>query len=933
MPAPPPRVHCSNMISPSDSRRRLNLIPRRIVCLWYAFTAFTLSACGALLWAGPAHGSALPAPVALGSGWKLQDIAVAPQAGAAISRPGFGTSGWYPATVPGTVLTTLVNNGVYPEPLYGENNRPNRIPERLCRTSYWYRTEQPIPAGYAGRRIWLNFDGINYTAEVWVNGTKAGDIRGAFVRGAFDVTELVRPGEIAAIAVLLQPPPHPGDPEEQTIAAGVGKNGGVLSKDGPTFICTQGWDWIPAIRDRDIGIWQKVWFSASGAAVIENPYVTAHLPLPRTDSADLTFETTVRNLTNVPVQGVLHGAFEDVEFSVPVQIDAASARLVKLTPRDIPQLRVSHPRLWWPNGYGQPNLYELHVAFTTAEGTSDAHDLNFGIREIGYHVPGSENLTLSVNGVPVMCRGGDWGMDEAMKRIPRARLEAQIRYHQLARCNMIRNWVGQSTSEDFYDLCDRYGIMVWDECFQPNPSDSGRTNRDDGSQDIADVPMYLANVRDKVLRFRSHASIVLWCGRNEGDPSPQAVADGVKAIMTELDPLRLYHPNSADGRGVRSGGPYRWRTPREYYLPPPPPSGKPDTRRPEDLEPFKTEIGSVSVPTLESVQAMMPEKDWDTINDDWAEHDLARGAQAGDQYPVVLAQRYGPFQRLPEFVRAAQMANYEAFRAMYEGRFARLFAPCTGVLTWMSNPSQPSFVWQLYSYDLEPLAALFAVRKACEPLHVMLNQHDLHLNVINQLPVDAATLRARVRLFNLDGTVKLDRTIPASARRSAATDLGPINFPPDISPVHFVSLELMDPAERLVSDNLYWCGSASAPDDFRALDTMPLVTLNARVMRHDSAGHCRVTVTLVNPTRTVALLAHVQLRRARSGVRVLPVSYDDNYMSLVPGGSRTIEVDASANDLQGEDPLLVVDGWNVTTPEQTFPGNVHVGPNGRRTRP
>jgi beta-mannosidase len=812
-----------------------------------------------------------------------------------------------------------VNDGVYPEPLYGENNRPDKIPEGLCRTSYWYRTQFTVPRGYGGRKVWLNFEGINYTAEVWVNGHDTGAIRGAFVRGLFDVTPFVQPGETAVLAVLIQPPPHPADPVEQTQAAGTGPNGGVFSKDGPTFIATQGWDWIPGIRDRDMGVWQKVTLAASGPVVVENPLVVSDLPLPRTDTADLSVEATVRNATDAPQTGVLTGAFDGGGFAVPVTLQPRESRLIKLTPATTPQLHLAHPRLWWPNGYGAPELYSLHLAFAIDGTVSDAHDTSFGIRKVTYQLAGSENLAISVNGVPVMCRGGDWGMDEAMKRIPRERLEAQIRLHQLARCNMIRNWVGQSTGEDFYDLCDRYGIMIWDEFFEPNPSDSGRTSRNDGSEDVHDIPLYLANVREKVLRFRNHPSIVLWCGRNEGDPAPAAVADGIRKIMAELEPARLYHPNSNDGRGVRSGGPYSWRPPAAFYAFP---DSGPRT------EAFKTELGSVSVPTLEAVHAMMPAKDWDSVNDDWAEHDLCRGAQegrGGPMYPDLITQRYGPWKGLAEFVRKAQLANYEAYRAMFEGRLAKLFNPSTGVLTWMSNPAQPSFVWQLYSYDLEPNASLFAVRKACEPLHVEMNQGNFHVVVVNQTPVPAAGLNVRIRVLDLDGSLRSDRTVAVDARASAATDAGAVEFPPDVSAVHFVRLDLSDASGRPVSDNFYWRGLPASPDDLTALDTLPNAPLDARIVRHDAGGKCLLDVTLSNPAKVIAVMAHVQLRRQGSNERVLPVYYSDNYVSLLPGESRTIAVEAAAQDLRGDTPLVVLDGWNVTTRSQSFPGSAMAG--------
>ncbi|WP_394835248.1 hypothetical protein LVJ94_52995 [Pendulispora rubella] len=842
-----------------------------------------------------ARGSALT----LSSGWFLQDVAKVPESGATISQVGYAPLGWYAATVPGTVLTSLVNDGVYPEPLYGENNRPDKIPESLCRTSYWYRTEFHVPRVRAGKHVWLNFEGINYTGDVWVNGQQVGTIEGAFARGIFDVSGFVEPGEDAAVAVLIHPPPHPGDPEEKTIATGAGVNGGVLVQDGPTFLCTIGWDWLPGIRDRNMGIWQKVTLSTTGPVKIEDPFVTSDLPLPRTDSADLALETTLHNVTNTPQTGVLHGTFDGVHFQRNVTLEPNESRTIKLGADTVPELHVLNPRLWWPNGYGPQNLNTMNLRFDVVAGggdgkTSDRRDVTFGIREISYHVPGTENLTLSVNGVPVIAKGGDWGLDEGMKRIPRERLEAQVRMHKLANYTMIRNWVGQSTGEDLYDLCDQYGLLLWDEFFQPNPFDGPNPDN---------VPLYLANVREKVLRFRHHASVALWCGRNEGDPEPAAIDEGIQRIMSELDPQRLYQPNSSDGRGVRSGGPYSWREPRKFYEFPP-------------EEAFKTEIGSVSIPTLEAVQAMMPEKDWHTINDDWAEHDLARGAQQGRDdprmYADVLTKRYGAWSDLGGFVRRAQLMNYEAYRAMYEGRFAKLFAPTTGVITWMSNPAQPSFVWQLYSHDLEPNASLFAVRKACESVHIQMNQNDFHVMVINDGTRAVPHLTAHVRVFNLDGTLKSESQTPVVARPSSATDAGAITWPAGLSPVHFVKVELRDAQGRVLSDNFYWRALPEHPDDFTALDTLPVAALTMNIARHDAQGKLLLDVTLSNPTNTVALMAHVQLRNGRTNQRILPVFYSDNYISLLPGETRTLTVEASANDLGGDAPRIALDGWNVT---------------------
>lgn len=830
--------------------------------------------------------SAQPLPVAIDAGWQMQDAAKAPGAGAAVATAKYKAKGWYAATVPGTVLTSLVNNGVYPEPLYGENNRPDKIPDSLSRASYWYRTEFKVPKTYSGRRVWLNFDGINFSARVWVNGRQVGSMEGAFSRGIFDISQDVKPGKKAVLAVLVSPQPHPGVPHEHTIRDGVGKNGGITAIDGPTFLSTIGWDWIPAIRDRDTGIWQKVFLSATGPVMIKDPLVTTDLPLPKADSADVSVQARLENVSDQAQKGVLKGGFGDVAFEQAVEIAPHSSQVVRFDPKTTAALHVINPKLWWPNGYGPQNLYDLHLSFEVDGKSSDSRDVSFGVRKFSYSVPDSENLTISVNGVRVFIRGGNWGLDEAMKRNPRARLEAQIRMHQIANLNMIRNWVGQSTSEDFYELCDKYGLLVWDEFFQPNPADG---------PDPDDFDTYMANVREKILRFRNHASIAVWCARNEGYP-PKEIDAALRVLMAELEPARLYQANSADGRGVNSHGPYHWRTPREFYV---------------FDEAFKTEIGSMSVPTIESIRGMMPEKDWETINDDWAEHDFAKGAQGGDKYPAMIAARYGKVANLADFVRKSQLANYEAFRAMYEGRNAKLFHPTTGIMTWMSNPAQPSFVWQLYHHDLEPNSALFAVKKAAEMVHIQLNESNGDVEVINNLPVAMEKGRAHLTIYNLDGAVVSQRDFDVSAAASAATSLGVVEWPAGLSAVHFVKLELRDADGKIVSENFYWRALPDHQDDLKALGAMPVVTLDTKIVRRDVGDTSFFDVTLRNPGTQIALMAHVQLRRKKSGERVLPVYYSDNYVSLAPNESRTITIEAAAADLKGDAGLVLVDGWNV----------------------
>jgi hypothetical protein len=841
----------------------------------------------ALLWALLCISlSAVATSVDVG-GWQLQDAGKVEADGELISRPNFAPRDWYKATVPGTVLTSLADDGVFPEPLYGENNRS--IPESLCRTSYWYRTTVSVPAGFKGRRVWLKFQGINYIANVWVNGRHVGDIRGAFARGDFDVTGDVSPGSDATIAVQIQPPGHPSEAHDKTLATGTGRNGGAMGADGPTFLAAVGWDWMPAIRDRDMGIWQPVTLEDSGPVVVRDPYVRTILPLPKSNSAAITVQTSLENVSNKIQRGFLVGSVPGTKLSFKLAVSLAPGETQSI---DVPALQLPHPKLWWPNGYGPQNLYKLDCAFVQSEGTSDFKGVSFGVRSISYFRTGDKKLTIIVNGVPIACKGGNWGMDEAMKRIPHDRLEAQIRLHRDANFTMIRNWIGMSTEEDFYDLCDRYGILVWDDFWLANPSDG---------PDPLDPTLFLDNAREKLLRYRTHPSIALWCGRNEGDAPPD-IEPGLQDLVAKLDPDRMFQRNSAAYNGVGGGGPYSSRPLESYF------SGR---------DAFHTEIGAPSIPTLQAIQGMMPEKDWWPINDDWAEHDFCKGAQRGDRFPEDLAKRYGPFSDLPSFVRESQLANYETYRGMFEGRFSKLFDPISGVLLWMSNPAQPSFVWQVYSYDLEPNAAFFGARSACEPLHIQYNPTTTHVELVNSLAVAFPLATASYEVIGLDGRISFYGSIAANVKPSGTTDVGQLS--PSFTPppgVWFLRLRLTAKNGSLLSRNFYW---ESTSGDCSELQKLPPAKVDCQVRSANAPkGSVGYEVTLRNSGSSIALMTHLQLRDAASGKRILPVYYSDNYVTLLPGEEWTITVEAPSKMGADARPTFWLDGWNIPERAATF---------------
>ena len=319
---------------------------------------------------------------ALAGGWMMAAAPTVKATTEEIAKAGFATSGWLAATVPGTALTTMIDRGVYPDSDYGLNNLI--IPESLNKQDYWYRNEFKAPAAKA-RRLTLTFEGINYAAEVWLNGKPLGNIKGAFIRGAYDVTDVLKAGQMNVLLVRVSPPPHPGIAHEQSILGGPGENGGAMVLDGPTFMATEGWDWIPAIRDRDTGIWQPVTLKATGVVRIGDVQVITKLPLPDTSNADIEINVPLENTSDHSVKGTVKVSIENMTVTKDVTLAPGQSE-VKLAPAEFAQLTLQHPRLWWPNGYGKPELYTAKVEFSEGSAASDEKNVRFGVREVTYEL-------------------------------------------------------------------------------------------------------------------------------------------------------------------------------------------------------------------------------------------------------------------------------------------------------------------------------------------------------------------------------------------------------------------------------------------------------------------------------------------------------------------------------------------------------------------
>lgn len=889
----------------------------------------------------PALRATGPDTWALGQ-WRLIEAPRVAASAAELSGPNYSDASWHVATVPGTVLTTLIDRGVYPDYDYGLNNMA--IPESLARQDYWYRSSFDAPASFQGRRLTLTFKGINYAAEVWLNGARLGDIRGAFIRGVFDVSDRVLPGRRNVLAVRVAPPPHPGIPHEESMVAGPGENGGWVALDGPTFAAAEGWDWIPGIRDRNTGIWQDVELEATGRVRILDPQVVTQLPLPRTDSADVAITVPVDNSHDAPAAVTVSARFGDVRVSKKATLSPGVSE-VKFTSAEFPSLKVNQPRLWWPNGYGAPELHDLALSVEEGGGISDVRSLRFGIRHVTYEfslfdsdgrlrrvevdvaagkargerlidnthekikksprgwaaslTPAGEksaavrelpdalyfpHLTLRVNGVRILARGGNWGMDDSRKRIQRERLEPYFKLQKEANLNVIRNWMGTNTQDSFYELCDEYGMMVLNDFW---------ASTQDFQVEPQDPQLFLKNAVDTVRRYRNHPSIVLWFGRNEGVPQP-ILNEGLGDVVAEHDGTRHF-TGSSNVVNLSGSGPYNYRPPAGYFT---------------DLAPgFSVETGTPSLATLEALEAMIPKEDRWPLSDTIAYHDWHFGGN-GDvrTFMDTLARRYGAATSLADFERKAQMMNYETYRAVFEGLQAHLWTRNSGRLLWMTHPAWPSNHWQIYSHDYDTHASYYGVKKATEPVHAQMNLPDYSITVVNTTRAARENLALSLDVYALEGSKLQGEVHRVQARENDMTSVPATNLKPFIEKhgLVIVALRLRDATGNLLSDNTYWQGIDDA--SHQKLNAMPQQRLRLSAAASTVGDERVVTVTLENEGSTPVLAAKLTLVD-HMGSRILPARYSDNYLVVLPGEPRRVTI--AYPQRFGPRAAVNLRGWNA----------------------
>jgi exo-1,4-beta-D-glucosaminidase len=848
------------------------------------------------------------ARIPLRDGWTIRPSAEVSAAGATVSQPGFDVSRWHKVTVPNTVVGALVQNGQYPDPYFGMNLRgiPGTtypIGERFTllptpadspfKSSWWYRTEFTLPPNRATRALWINFNGINYRANIWINGVRiaaANEVVGAFRRYRFEITRHVRATGPNALAVEVTGP----EPHDLAIM----------------------WvDWNPTPADKNMGLWGDVFLTDSGPIAIEHPFVSPTLEVPSLQRASLTVTTEVRNTTDAPVTGTVRGSIGSITFDESVSLAAREHRTLIFTPDRVKALTIENPRVWWPYRMGPQNLYTLTLTAETPQGPSDREQITFGIQQMTSDLTSEGNRLFKVNGKPILIRGGGWASDMLLRAKTTERLEAELRYTREMGLNTIR-LEGKLETDEFYDLADRYGILVmagWCCC------DQWEKWKEWDEEDHRVGP---ASLRDQILRLRNHPSVLVWLNGSDFPPVAKVEQDYLN-VLRELGwpkPV-LSSATEAPGpttgpSGVKMRGPYDY-VPPSYWL---------TDKKNGGAFGFATEVGpGAAVPPIESLQAMMPRERLWPMNEFWTFH--AGGDEFKDLklFTAALQARYGPASSVEDYARKAQALAYEGQRAMFEA-YGRNKYTSTGVIQWMLNNAWPSMIWHLYDYYLRPGGGYYGTKKACEPLHVQYSYDDGTVSVVNDRQDGFKGLKLSAQVFDLGLQQKFSREQTLDLAADAVARAFSVPVPEGSSTTYFLRLSLSDSSSKTLSTNFYWL--STKPDildeagtkwyytptarhaDLTELSKLPETKLAITRRVADSAEDAASIVTVENTGGSLAFQVHLKVIDPATGDELLPVFWDANYFELMPGEKREVRV-AYSRHAASKALAIEADAWNV----------------------
>lgn len=860
--------------------------------------------------------------------WKMKKVEELKVAENLVSTKAVDTEDWLPAIVPGTVLSSLVYNEQFAEPYYGLNNKisSNLIPDiaEVGREyyTYWFRTEFDLePEAYANKKTWMQVDGINYRAEIWLNGNMVGNLAGMFYQDYIDITDYIKLGEKNILAIKVYPLDNPGgirkDSSKSWGAVGEFRNGGngEIGRN-VSMLMTVGWDFtfLDGIRDRNTGIWKDISIFTTGRMTLRHPFVKSALSDNYTKS-DQTISVEVRNpnflwdTDKALVVGEIVG--EGITFQKEVELRREEMTELVFSSKEFPQLTIDHPRLWWPINKGKPELYELKLKVIYNNNVTDSLTTRFGIREIisDQNTP-DLSRTFYVNGHPTFVRGTNW-LPENMLRQTDDRTYAELRYTAQAGINLIRFWGGGITESDyFFQLCDELGIMVWTEFWMTgdtkHPYDEG---------------LYYKNVASTIKRIRNHPSLVYYVSSNESTEMPQT-----KSLINCLDGTRGYQMQS-EVDGIHDGSPYKQVNIMTHYE-------NTASDRGSRVDGFNPEYGAPCLPTVECLREMMDEKDLWPINKEVWDYSDGGGFHLMTSLYTDMTNEYGVSENIDEFAEKAQFVGAFNFRSIWEvWNYNKLHYGdryASGVLFWYHNSPIRQVCARMWDWSLEPTAALYYTQNALEPLHPQFDFLKNTVSVNNDYLIPFSNYKLVAEVYDIKTRKILEHSssvnIPANG---VANDVFSIKFPSNISDVHFIKLRLLDENSKDVAQSFYWRStneykgrtSITGPTTagFQSIKDLTQTSIKVRHKSSSEGNKHFIDVELENTGKGLAFFT--QLKWLDANLKpIRPSFYTDNFVCLLPKEKKKIRIETDRRFLTEGNCQLVVRGFNTDT--QVFKINV-----------
>lgn len=838
--------------------------------------------------------------------WKCAPVSRVKETGTQLSKTAYSLAGWEPAVVPGTVLTSMLENKKIPDPFYGLNNE--KIPDiyQIGREYYTYWFIKDFKETYPAKeqQVWLHLRGVNYSCDVYLNGQKlnATTHTGMFLRQSYNITSRLEKDGNNRLAVIVYPPDPVGNPN-----GGQGGDGTIARNVSHQYVA--GWDWIQPIRDRNTGIWDKVFIEKTASVNLKNPHIVTLVPGKRKPEgpqlpAIIQVSTELENPTSKKIQGTLRYTLDGNTVSQSVTIAPQATVTISL-----PKFSLKNPKLWWPSGYGPQHQYTSTLQFLIdGKNLSDEERISVGIRQIDRQWNAvTRSMQILVNGQKIFIKGGNWIISDAMLRFTDARYDAEIRFHRDMNLNLIRIW-GSALPErpEFYQACDKYGLLVMQDFWMsgdcngrwldPLKLDDQWTRRKYPDNHA----LFLQSARDQIKMIRNHPSLAIWCGGNEITPPEDILTSLRDSILPQLDGTRWFieYSNSDsmsyNSLGGNGDGPYGIQPIARFWE--------------ERTFPFNSEVGSVGVGDYESLERFIPKENLIAPTDPtkkldpvWEYHKYI----GYDQY----IQPYGEVTDAKDFANKAQLVNYDQYRALMEGFSAHMWEWYTGAIIWKTQNPWTAMRGQMYDYYLDPNACLYGLRNGSAPLHVMYNPVDGMVMIANNTFQAQHDRMLVIRAYNMAGKDSLLTQVfvgiePTSTKKylSVKETLDKLGKDHGV----FLSLQLLDANKSLISDNFYWLPNAKG--DYSGLKQLAAASIGVQA-RQVAKG--KIEVMLSNPGKgPVAFFNRVSLIDPQTKKRLLPAFYSDNYVSVPAGTQKKILIDYTPT-ANTPVPQVSISGWNV----------------------